>query len=315
MTVPPTTQIAFATDQAGIGPCALAIDTALRATTGKVAVHLLHSELDEGTVTGIKNVVGSYQEAELHLHPMQKTKMQDVAIDHLYITTMTLARLLLPEILNGRVIYLDFDTIIRGDLAALAQIDLQGHVAAAVRDFGIVDMRQWALHTPENASAKHKRRAARAKKRLADTEARIGKGMTEDYFNAGVLLLDCDAISNDPTLAKQIRDVEAASKFELMDQDWLNTVLKGRVLLIDPKWNSFWGNPKSGTSRYTADMQDTYAASRNDPAIVHFSGRFKPWDFHLSHYYSHRRRWIWRFHWAQLRFWWRLRKAKGPAKA
>lgn len=303
-----TIQIAFATDQAGVKPCAIAIYTALQVTTGTVTVHVLHAELSAQDLRHIQTTVDLFAGATLCLHPIQQADMQSVAIDHLYITTMTLARLLLPDLLRGRVIYLDFDTIVRADLSELANIDLQGNVAAAVRDFGVVDMMQWVAFQPANASQRQKERQRKASLRLTDMHRRLDdNGLAQVYFNAGVLVLDCDAISQDEDLATSFRDVRAASEFELMDQDWLNITLKDRVLLIDPKWNAFWGNPKSGTRRYPEELRDAYAASRTDPAIVHFSGRFKPWDYHFSHYYSHRRHWIWRFHAVQWAF--RLRRA------
>lgn len=303
MTKSNTTQIAFATDQAGLRYCVFAMHTALGATQGKVTVHILHGDLSEQDISFIQTTVDWFDDATLCLHAVQQTAMQDVAIDHLYITTMTLARLLLPDLLQGRVIYLDFDIIVRTDLSELASIDLQGKVAAAVRDFGVVDMQQWAAFQPENPTSRQRERQQKASERVRNMHSRLGDdSIAPDYFNAGVLLLDCDAISQDRALAKTFRDIKSASEFELMDQDWLNLTLKDRVLLIDPKWNSFWGNPKSGTKRYSAAMQQTYAASRRDPAIIHFSGRFKPWDYHFSHYYSHRRHWIWRFHAAQWAF-------------
>jgi lipopolysaccharide biosynthesis glycosyltransferase len=97
------------------------------------------------------------------------------------------------------------------------------------------------------------------------------------YFNAGVLLMDVDAITAEPALCDAMQDIERASKCSWGDQDHLNNVFAGRVRLLDPAYNSSWSRT-SKQRRFIAELGPAPLELTKIPdAIIHFHGPKKPW--------------------------------------
>jgi lipopolysaccharide biosynthesis glycosyltransferase len=166
-----------------------------------------------------------------------------------HITRATYLRLMMLEALDpslSRVLYLDVDMIVNGDLAPLWNLDLQGKVCAVVVDPGAdadAFAQKWKLNGPG------------------------------PYFNAGVMLYDLDKLRARPYLQQAI-DVLANpdNVCEYGDQDALNIVLWNDCLYIDPKWNF---QRKFLYSNYAA--WNALNPSEGAPAIIHFTETEKPW--------------------------------------
>lgn len=120
---------------------------------------------------------------------------------------------LFPQL--DRALYLDADIVLQRDVADLYDTDLHGAAVAAATDSFV-------------ATVPLLRRYAR---RVADVAP-------EAYVNSGVLLMDL----------AQWRQLHAATRFvELMnryhvrsvcsDQDYLNAMFAGRILVLDPRWD------------------------------------------------------------------------------
>src|SRR5690606_19676460 len=96
------------------------------------------------------------------------------------------------------------------------------------------------------------------------------------YFNSGVMLFDLDRIRA-LGLDARMADIAATAQVTSRDQDWLNIGFRDSALILPPEWNSGWGDPKTAKPYVPKAMQDRFRASREDPAIVHFTGFEKPW--------------------------------------
>ena len=135
-------------------------------------------------------------------------------------TYMTLIRLALPDIFadEPRVLWLDIDTIVEDDIGDLFDMDLCDCYVAMVRE-------------PPRCSFPFK------------------------YFNAGVTLMDLDAIRRDGIWQKWIRLVNT-EPFTAPDQDAINLICQGEILELPPEYN-------------TAGVitQDT-----DEPMIRHYAG-------------------------------------------
>jgi lipopolysaccharide biosynthesis glycosyltransferase len=148
-------------------------------------------------------------------------------------------RLLPPEV--ERIIYLDCDTMVRDRIEDLYSIDMQGYPVAAVRDV----MGAFIVGG----------RDIRQNRDLFDT--------ADPYFNSGMLLIDVPkyrAIDVGARLEAAIADGVMARIY--YDQDLLNLIFKTNWLILPPRWN-------------TIDAH--YAHEASDPAILHYTGRWKPW--------------------------------------
>lgn len=157
-------------------------------------------------------------------------------------------RLALPLIFADeydRLLYLDADIFVqRGDFSALLDVDMKGHVVAAVRDHI-----QW--RTPNRKQEQYRRFGWPA----------------GPYFNSGVLLIDVPAFE-----AREMRDRCVAFGLEHKDnlighdQTLLNCVLRADWAELSPMWN--WQDTRS--TRLFGMMEGAH--------LLHFIGPAKPWN-------------------------------------
>jgi lipopolysaccharide biosynthesis glycosyltransferase len=195
---------------------------------------------------------------------------------HPHFGTHAWMRMLLPDLLPGldRVLYLDSDVVIRDRLDELWSLDLEGCWLAAVVN---------PLYPHQSLN------------RLAP----LGIREPGDYFNSGVLLLDLKALREAEACSRLLTYADAHHERLLYpDQDVLNAVLRGRWKAVHPRYNA--QSPifdlRAGELPFSrAEIR----SARRQPAIVHFSGLFKPWTDACGHplrklYWSHIRQTPWR---------------------
>lgn len=184
--------------------------------------------------------------------------LKDATSPKNFITPTALGRMFLPRLTAGRVLYLDGDTLVTGDLWKAAEIDLAGKPLGGVRDFSVL---KWRAIGKSGALA---RQAA-----LFDGEVEL-----TNYINSGVLLMDCDAIRSDALLQAQMEDMVAAQGYPTVDQDRINAIFHGRITHLDPVWNCSWGR-LTVQRRHGGALPTTGAETQ--PVVLHFHGPNKPW--------------------------------------
>ncbi|MBQ8458612.1 LicD family protein [bacterium] len=196
--------------------------------------------LDGGIGTDNKNKILSLQSIKncnIQFVEVDKNKFLDFKgiTTHSYISLPAYYRLKMPSLLPeiDRIIYFDCDVIVEKSLNDLFNIEMGNHAIAGVPDI---------------------------KKKMQKTNP--------TYTNSGILVMDL----------KNMREQDLESKFfeyakehynEIVcgDQEIINQVCKGEILLIDSKWN----------------VQISNFLNRSDytkcPYIVHFIGKNKPWQY------------------------------------
>ena len=171
------------------------------------------------------------------------------------LSPMTFARLLIPEILCDdyrRALYLDGDILALGDVAALFDYPLEGMPLGAVADAGFPA--SW------NGSAELRQYGRTV----------LGISAPEDYFSAGVLLLDLSRIRRE-FAPGALMDLARSRSWIWHDQDVLNRAFHGQVCFLDRRWNVIF--PDSGP-----DGSPEFREALEDPRIFHFAGmKRKPW--------------------------------------
>jgi len=160
------------------------------------------------------------------------------------LSPMTNARLhitsLLPE--TDRVIYLDCDLILRQNIKALWDFELASFPIAASMDYGST------------------------REELAVRGFRL-----EDYFNAGVLLLDLNALRN-MNFEQEVQAVITKNPQFIHDQDILNGVFRARWQRLSLCWNVQSEMHRAWLNQYSPELRRQFRAAERHPAIVHFSG-------------------------------------------
>ncbi|MGL4943356.1 MAG: glycosyltransferase family 8 protein [Thermoguttaceae bacterium] len=167
----------------------------------------------------------------------------------------TFLRFLAADQLNvEKLLYLDCDMIVLGDLGPLFATPLEGYLFAAVSDlFG-------AAHV-------------------------FSKGFGLRYFNAGMLLINVPLWKQNCCLEKSLQFTQGtfselfSGKKHCGDQDVLNMLFQGQVVYVHPKYNAV--NP---LFLRRVDFRGTvFDEVCNSPVIVHFAGGAKPWNAHDFH--------------------------------
>jgi lipopolysaccharide biosynthesis glycosyltransferase len=175
-------------------------------------------------------------------------------------TASSYYRLLIGELLPSdrrRALYLDADTIVRGPIDELLDLDLGGAVLAAVPHVELPEKLDLsALDLPPDAP----------------------------YFNAGVLRIDLVRWRDEQIGVRGLDALAAlpAEAVPMMDQDVLNHVLHGRWKPVSPTWNHTPWNVDPTHPEHSAP----------EPTIVHYAGPDKPWNYRSRHdYRADYRRW------------------------
>jgi len=168
-------------------------------------------------------------------------------------TASTIDRLLLADLLADvdKIIYLDIDIVIQGDLARLYDVDLQGRPLAGKATIPLT----WRTGHDLVHRASARLKAARSwvlRRRLA-AEGRL------DFrcFNAGVTLMNLQRMRADNAARLTVPLVE---NFGMNDQDALNMYARSDRVEFDGIWNA---NPSQEMT--------------GDDGILHFAGTEKPW--------------------------------------
>lgn len=174
----------------------------------------------------------------------------------------------LPEV--DRVIYLDADTIVCADIAALYDHPLVGHPLAAVPDHHLL---HFALHAPIPIKDRFGPALLYLKEELG-----IVYRQATDYFNAGVILADLAAWRG-MRLGERCRAFIGARRLQWWEQDALNAVLAGNYLPLDARWNAIASTIEQRVAPGAEAARALQRLWRDDPWIAHFAGPTKPWHF------------------------------------
>ncbi len=171
------------------------------------------------------------------------------------ITVSTMDRLLLPVMLGDvdRVVYVDVDTLVLGDICRLAAIDLGGH-PIATRDSNVTEPSEW-----QRAGRRLEEPMATELRRLM--AARHGYGHAA--LNAGVLVLDLERLRRDDFTRQYLGFGE---RYGLHDQDTMLAYVGPDRAGIEPGWNAM------------PVLEDV-----SDPSLIHWASFGKPWDPPLTY--------------------------------
>lgn len=221
----------------------------------KLRIHaLLSSNVTKHDMELLKELCIQY-DASIEFLEIQNDKTDQFVVSH-HISQATYFRIFISELLSKdiyKVIYLDSDLIIKGDISELWDIDLKEKILAAVDDpMGRERMKD--LQIPLNFS----------------------------YFNAGILVINLANWRKQQLTDKIIAFIKHnPSKLIYWDQDALNATLYDQRIAIHPKWNV-------QSVMYNQDYSylfnhDEYIYALENPMIIHYTSASKPWHITNNH--------------------------------
>lgn len=194
---------------------------------------------------------------------VEKERFLGLPLNRDYININTYFRLLICELFPklDKIIYIDSDTIVLGNIAELWNFPIANYlIGAALDEGGVMQTR------------------------------RLGLNSNNNYFNAGVLLFNLEEIRGryegrdlfDFFINCYLNNVERIS---LQDQDILNIAFENDSKIIPLCWNvnSRIFNINVFDRKYS--LNDEIDAV-NNMKILHYTDKNKPWKFFSSHPYS-----------------------------
>lgn len=160
-----------------------------------------------------------------------------------YYTKTTYFRLFIPDLYPqyDKVIYLDSDIVVLGDISELYNKELGDNLVAAAPDDVIQNnpvFREYA-------------------------ELVVGVSSYKRYFNAGILLMNLDEMRKFDFQNKFLYLLETIKFAVAQDQDYLNRLCKGRTEIIEKTWD-----------RMPIPID---SIEEKDLKIIHYNLIYKPW--------------------------------------
>ena len=225
---------------------------------------IVPEDMQEYCLDKIRNSVSEFSE-NLHFcrYPRITEKLQTTG----HVTVASYYWLPMGEILPTdihRVIYMDADILVRGDIGELWNFSLGNSVVGAVPDIVV---------SPPKKLEKY----ARA------VRERLGLHPDAPYFNSGVLLVDLDRWRETRVGLDAFNFARChADRMTFTEQCALNWVLRDRWTPLPERWNlqtHMIVTFRWGFMDYSSDAKEQAQAA----TIVHFTGDSKPWHYMNNH--------------------------------
>ncbi|UWQ95731.1 hypothetical protein K3728_00345 [Rhodobacteraceae bacterium M385] len=281
-------QVVLATDGGYAPRVEIAAYSLLKHATGPVRMVLFCTEDAKGKFPRLDKAMKEFPNARLeYVFPKFLKK---VAIDHQHrFPPAAFGRMLIAHLMEGRVLYLDGDILVRHDMSIANDYDLEGNLVAAARDIILFRDYRRASEIENATTARQRAISTRSKQALKQFQ---GFGLNlEVYYNSGVMIFDCDAIRRDAKLHELLLDYERARQYPTFDQDLINLLFAGRVKELDQTWNAWSAIGTTARAPYTEAERAQHALARKDPKILHFYGGTKPWSKLHVHHFNRGFRW------------------------
>lgn len=167
-----------------------------------------------------------------------------------------------------RMLYLDCDIIVTGDVGELFDVDLEGKSAAGVEDVGF----RWLAYTKRAIFLDNK--PYNVLNYCTDV---LGIKDPGGYVNAGVLLFDLEKCRQKVSFRDVVETLHSRNFF-YNDQDVLNILLEGNIKQVDCKWN-YMNNIAFYLECDRKEFRELYLdLRREDYRIIHYISAKKPWN-------------------------------------
>jgi lipopolysaccharide biosynthesis glycosyltransferase len=250
-------QLALAFDKGYLTPFYTLLTSLFQHNSNNVvALHIIATGLTQQEQQGIINYVAE-EKCSVKFYVIENVDVEQFVMpDHevTYLSPAIYYRLFFPFLIKdvSRILYIDVDTLVVGNLYEIFSFDMKGFPAAAVTD---TDM---------------------------PVRSELGIFSTEDYFNSGVLLIDIPNWKEQQITEHALQIIQERPQLikQYPDQDALNMALKGNWFRLPTAYNlmrMYVPNevPKRRFSEFLKEQK-----------IIHYNGK-KPWNSDCEHRLRH----------------------------
>ena len=231
-------------------------------------IYLLTEGLNTENSTLLNNQVKSLG-GDLHILTISSEQVKDFPMPSFmssHISIATYYRLFAAELLPksvDRIIYLDCDIVVNGSLQEWWGFPIEGFALGAVyqsHDHSDCNLQGIGPHA----------------------YSRLNIPRECGYFNAGVLLMNLKYWRENKVTERLFDFIRNHSDLtHAHDQDTLNAVLYNETAILDPTWN--YRECFFDGKDYTYPQKVNYTVPLDNPIVVHFVSKPKPWQRYSKH--------------------------------
>ena len=197
----------------------------------------LRSLVTKNVAIQFKKITGS-----LYLRAIVKYCSKSKGAGDFFSSAVYYYRFFIPRLfpLYDKCVYIDSDTILRGDIGELFDLDLGDKVMAAMVDPKVDVIPEFRAYVDKAVGVPY-----------------------EEYTNSGVLVMDAKALRKLHYLSALV-DIINKYDADLVapDQDYMNVILRGKIKFLDKRWN-----------------MEPEVELPKDAKLVHFNLFNKPWHY------------------------------------
>ncbi len=207
-------------------------------------IYILNSNISEDTKSKAKEFVCQNVSIEfINVEKQVEHIGKNLPIRDYYSKT-TYFRFLIAELFPeyDKAIYIDSDTIVLGDVSKLYNYDLKDNYVGACNEQVMIQTDVFGEYV----------------------EKVLGISRN-NYFNAGILLLNLRLFREENILKKFIEMLDKYTFAVTQDQDYLNVLCKGKVLFLEQGWNT--------------EVYGDIPVDEKDIKIIHYIMVSKPWHY------------------------------------
>ena len=215
-------------------------------------IYVLTSHLSDENINSIKKHEVENCSIEFVQLSKELDKVQDMFHLRDYYSKETYYRIFIPNLFPqyDKVLYLDCDITVLGDVSELYNTQIHGYYVAAAQEEVMQTFEVFGNYVEQADGINRK-----------------------EYFNAGILLINCRRWRN-KLIAERFVDLLNRYTFRVVqDEDYLNVLCKGNVKKLNLGWNK--------TSYKNDDFDD------KDLRIIHWKINWRPWKYKDILYEEH----------------------------
>ena len=239
--------IFFAVDDVYIPFLAVALESLIDNSSKDYyySVKVLHTNVSEEN----RNKIYKYKRENVDVEFVDLNyyieRVKDKLYTRDYYTKSTYFRLFVPDLYPqySKALYLDSDITIVGDIAELYNTEMGNNLVAGIPDGAVQTIDTFKEYV----------------------EKFVGVRDYNEYFNAGILLMNLAELRKFKFQEKFLYLLEKVKYTVAQDQDYLNRLCKGRVKIVDKVWNAM-PMPELGIPA-------------EDVKLVHYNLNAKPWHY------------------------------------
>ena len=207
-------------------------------------VHVLHTDIKPETMRSVTDLSTeaftiTFDDVTDYLESISdKLPLRD------YYSKTTYYRLFIAEMFPeyDKAIYIDSDTVVQGDISRLYDVNIKDAYVGACHEQAMVQVDEYGTYV----------------------EKVIGISRY-NFFNAGILLLNCDRFRRHFVLDRFIRLLHTYDFVVTQDEDYLNLICKDHVYWLDQRWNT--------------EIFEDIPYPIEEAYILHYIMTSKPWHY------------------------------------